>query len=231
MQSQSLKDFSKLWTNTCHTMWVEILSLRGLEANLKGNYANIPKTYDLTDIIYAPECRGRMQGINKDVFLDDIETYIQYNITTVRVVLLSAAFEAYFLSFLEEYIQNRPKHFASGSRTALGNQIFGQIKSTRGITERIKKFAELTNSKIANIESRLPVLGEVYQLRNIIAHRAGICKSEDLNNLLIITPNAGERISISPEILITRLAPPCVEIAQLLDRKINPESLLIKDKK
>jgi hypothetical protein len=90
MQSESLKDFKKLWTNTCHTMWVEILALRSLEGSLKGNYANIPKTLDLTDLVYAPECRGRMEGINKDTFLNNIQTYIEYNITTVRVVLLSA---------------------------------------------------------------------------------------------------------------------------------------------
>lgn len=224
MESQYLKDFKKLWTNACHTMWIEILALRNLEAYLKGNYSNIPRGVYLTDIVYTPEIKGRIDGIDKDFFLENIETYIQYNVTTLRVVLLSAAFESYFKSFLDKYIRHRHKYFIDGSRTKEGNQVFGQVMSTSGLAERVVKFAELTNAKISAINPLLATLKEVYLLRNIIAHRAGICDSYASAEMLIVKVKEGERITISPETLISTLAPPCIKITEHLDRKIQPET-------
>jgi hypothetical protein len=109
--------------------------------------------------------------------------------------------------------------------------LFGQVKSTRGISERIIKFTELTSSKIISIQTHLPILKEVYQLRNIVAHRSGICDAYDLPTLLITKAVEGERLSIPPDVLITRLAPPCIEIAQHLDRKIFPDNPTLSNPK
>lgn len=220
MPSQHLKSLKRLWSDACKTMWVQTLALRHLETGLRANYAEIGPDTSVAAITYSPEARDRLDDATKDFLLDRIQYFIDYNVT-LRVVLLSSAFESYFSAFLEDYLNNRKKYFTDGSRTSEGNKVFGEIMKTRGIEERVRAFSAWTGSKIKSLECRLGVLKDVYLLRNLIAHAAGICDectAERVNSVALVP---GTPISITPDALVQKLAPPCIEIAEALDKKIR----------
>ncbi|MDD2772508.1 MAG: hypothetical protein PHP45_02315 [Elusimicrobiales bacterium] len=223
-----LKSFRNTWANACNTMWVEITAISHLETYLRGQYPFIANNAELSDVIYAPTCvsyRGTRRinrvGNTKNDILKDITKYLNYPVI-LRVVLLSAAFESYFLEFLDRYLENRPKYFNGGKRTAAGNKIHDDVKKARGPVNRIAKFKELTNAKINSITPHLDALSDVYMIRNVMAHSAGICTVQDVESFKTISPIANEVIHISVQHLVDKLAKPCLEIANSLDGKIIP---------
>ena len=51
-------------------MWIEVAAIRHLESHLRGSYAQIGEKAVLTDWVYAPECKGRIDDTTKDFVLD-----------------------------------------------------------------------------------------------------------------------------------------------------------------
>jgi len=140
MAGKDLKAFKAVWAATCKTMWVQVAALRHLEGFLRGNYASIPAEAVVTDLTFAPECKGRLDDATKDFLLQRVAYFIHCEVT-LRVVLLSAAFESFFDVFLESYILHRPKFFAAGTRTKEGDKVYGETKRASGLAERDEAFA------------------------------------------------------------------------------------------
>ncbi len=222
MASVNLKQLKKLWAESCKTLWIEIAALRYLENDLRGRYAEIGSSVILTDLVYAPECKGRINDSTKDEVLARIDHYITHAVT-LRVVLLSACFETYFSEFLIAYLAHRSKYFVGGVRTPLGNKVYGEVMKVRGLRHRVEAFCKSTNAKIASIEPRLLLLEEVCLLRNAIVHDGGICDDYSATKIVSIKVVAGQPISISSSELVRILAPPCIQIAEDLDAKIHPK--------
>jgi hypothetical protein len=81
------------------------------------------------------------------------------------------------------------------------------------------KFGELAPSKIKSIEAQMSYLEDVYTLRNVLAHRAGLIEAHAATTLEHVKANAGERVSITTDQLLA-LAAPVIKIAEALDQKI-----------
>jgi hypothetical protein len=218
MATENLKAFKATWAHACKTMWFEVTALRHLEGRLLGNYASIGRDVLLTDMIYAPEARGRIDDGTRDFFLEKVEEFIG-EVTLLRVVLLSAAFEVFFDGFVDGYLKARPKFFTGGARTKDGNKVAGEVQQARGIIQRIEKFFEWTGAKGRSIQPHLNALSDVYVLRNVVAHRAGICDPRAATSLKTMKHTAGERLRLSPTQLVTELAPPCIKAAEDLDKR------------
>jgi hypothetical protein len=204
-------------------MWAELLCISMAESHVVSNYKEISPTTSIHELFYAPELTGRINALTRDVFLKNSASY-RHAVVTSRIVILSAAFEAYFISFLDAYINNRSKLFDStaNQRTTEGNKLFGEIRSARGLEQRIRTFAGLTGSKIKTIEPLLVHLNEVYTMRNVLAHRAGIVDPFAAQSLVNFGFTPGAKIVLSPDALI-RLAAHVMKIADLLDRKTVSE--------
>lgn len=202
-------------------MWTELAALRCTAAFLHANYTAIDDDTPLTDLVYAPESKGRMKDVTKVAFLERLERYMQA-VVTGRLVLLSAAFELYFRYFLDDYLKARPKYYdaTAGGRTADGDKLYGEVTKVRGLSERITKFAELANAKVNRITPHLLALTDVYQLRNVIAHRAGAVDAGAASKLSIVKLTAGQRAIVTVEELL-KLAASVLEIANALDGKIT----------
>lgn len=218
--SQHLIDFRAVWGDACHTMWIELAALRCTAAFTQGNYMAIPDDRPLTDLIYAPESKGRMDDVTKSVLLGRMDRYMQA-VVTGRVVLLSAAFELYFRYFLDAYLMARPKYFNSSksTRTDAGNKVYGEVAKVRGLAERVVKFGEETGARIKVVDPHLPALTDVYYLRNVIAHRAGAVDTGSAEKLSIVKLLPGQRVTVSVDQLLS-LAAPVLKLAEALDRKI-----------
>lgn len=219
--SRALKNFKTLWADACKSMWLEVAALRHLEATLRGDYAKISAGAVLTDWIYAPECRNRI-GDTKDVVLEQIPRFIT-SAATSRIVLLAAGFEAYFEEFLEEYLKHRAKYFSSNALTSAGNKSKGEIIKCRGPVARIDALATWTTAKIATIQPDLPILNDVYLLRNTLAHDAGIVDARTASEVKSVPVIAGQPLRVTTENLVSVLAPPIRRIAEALDDKIHPK--------
>jgi hypothetical protein len=220
MPSLALKKFASLWAEACKTMWVEVAALRHLESTIRGNFASIPEDAVLTDWIYAPECRRRIDDSRKGAVLDNMDRWISAAATS-RVVLLAAGFEAYFEEFLDAYLKHRPKFYAAGAFTAAGNKANGEIIKCRGPVPRIEALHAWTGAKIASIQPHLPVLAQVYALRNVMAHDAGIVDSHTGTLVTVVPVRVGDALRLTPDQVARVLAPPVVRLAELLDAKIN----------
>ncbi len=173
----------------------------------------------LTDYIYAPECNGRIDDSTKDFVLLNANSYIEYDVT-LRLVLLSAAFETYFSEFLDSYLKGRAKYYASGARTAQGNKLWGDVMKVRGLSERVQEFSNLANAKIKKVSPDLTQLRDVYLIRNVIAHDGGVCDAFSAGEIKCIKVETGTRISLTPIELVGQLAPACIRIAESLDAKL-----------
>ena len=221
--SEYLKAFKALWGQSCHGMWVELLCTRVAESYVITNYSTIPSSKSIDEMFYSPELDGRINDLNPDVFLRNLSNYRE-DIVTNRVVILSASFEAYFGSFLDAYINNREKYFdiSEGKRSKEGNKLYGEVIKVSGLVPRIQKFVELTGAGIKTIESLLDYLSDVYLLRNVLAHQAGVLDQYASDTLKNIILEAGKKIVITPSQLV-ELAEPVVRIAEFLDRKIISE--------
>jgi hypothetical protein len=65
----------------------------------------------------------------------------------------------------------------------------------------------------------LSYLEDVYMLRNVLAHRAGLVDAHAAATLKHVKAGAGERISITTDQLL-ELAAPVIKIAEALDQKL-----------
>jgi hypothetical protein len=221
--SGHLKSLRTLWGDSCHAMWVELLCVAMAESHVVSNYANISPKTSIHEMFYAPELKDRIKDLTRDVFLKRSPGY-RHSIVTNRIVILSASFEAYFNSFVDAYIANRSKlsDSTTGQRTAVGDKLFGEVRKTRGLVDRIRTFAELTKSGIKTIEPLLSYLNDVYTLRNVLAHRAGVVDQTASQALVNISIASGDNLILSPNTLV-ELAAPVIKIAEFLDRKIISE--------
>jgi hypothetical protein len=219
--SEHLKDFKAVWGDSCQSMWAELLALSMAESYVISNYADISAERLLTDMFHVPKLRGRLQDLRKDTFLSRVGIYRQAVITN-RLVVLSASFETYLSNFLDAFIQTKPKFWdkTAGSRTAAGDKFFGEVVKIRGLAPRLTKFGELAPAKIKSIDSRMSYLEDVYMLRNVLAHRAGLVDGHAASVLKHVKANAGERVTITTDQLL-ELAAPVVKIAEALDQKLT----------
>lgn len=218
--TEYLKDFKTVWGDSCQSMWAELLALSIAESHVVSNYAAIPEECLLTDMFYAPNLRGRLRDLTRDTYLERVPTYRQ-SVISNRLVVLSATFEIYFSSFLDAFIKTKPKFWdeVAKARTSEGNKFSGEILKIRGLGARILKFGELAPSKIKSIEAQLSYLEDVYMLRNVLAHRAGLVDASAAAVLKHVKVSTGERITITTEQLLL-LAAPVVKIAEALDKKL-----------
>ncbi|MBL7090881.1 hypothetical protein [Acidovorax sp.] len=218
--SEHLKDFKAVWGDSCQSMWAELLALSMAESYVLSNYADISAERLLTDMFHVPKLRGRLQDLRKDTFLSRVAIYRQAVITN-RLVVLSASFETYLSNFLDAFVQTKPKFWdkTAGSRTADGDKFLGEVVKVRGLSPRLRKFGELAPAKIKSIDVRMSYLEDVYMLRNVLAHRAGLVDAHAASVLKHVKANAGERVTITTDQLL-ELAAPVVKIAEALDQKL-----------
>ena len=218
--SEHLKDFKAVWGDSCQSMWAELLALSMAESYVLSNYADISAERLLTDMFHVPKLRGRLQDLRKDTFLSRVAIYRQAVITN-RLVVLSASFETYLSNFLDAFIQTKPKFWdkTARSRTADGDKFLGEVVKVRGLSSRLRKFGELAPAKIKSIDVRMSYLEDVYMLRNVLAHRAGLVDAHAASVLKHVKANAGERVTITTDQLL-ELAAPVVKIAEALDQKL-----------
>ena len=202
-------------------MWAELLSITMAQSYVVTNYKDLPSDMLLTDMFYAPELQNRLRDLRRDTFLERVSIY-QQRVITNRIVILSASFETYFSRFLDAYIASKPKLFdqAKSCRTAAGNKLYGDVMKIRGLSERITKFGELAPSKIKSIVKLFSYLDDVYMLRNVLAHRAGLVDSHAASTFKHVGFAAGERVILTSDKLL-ELAAPVVRIAQNLDAKLS----------
>lgn len=219
--SELLKDFKAVWGDSCQSMWAELLSITMAQSYVVTNYKDLPKDMLLTDMFYTPELQNRLRDLRRDTFLERVSIY-QQRVITNRIVILSASFETYFSRFLDVYIANKPKFYdqANSCRTAAGNKLYGDVMKIRGLSERIIKFGELAPSKIKSIVKLLSYLDDVYMLRNVLAHRAGLVDAHAASTFTHVRFSEGERVILTSENLL-ELAAPVVRIAQNLDAKLS----------
>ncbi|WP_433935478.1 hypothetical protein AB3662_12190 [Sorangium cellulosum] len=218
--SQHLKDFKLVWRDACHTMWTELAALRATLAFVHVNYRDLGAKSPITAFFHAPESRDRIDDVTTDVFIERFDRY-RISVVTSRVVLLSAAFELYFGSFLDDYLKGRAKYFdrSSNTFTTEGNRVSGEIRKIRGIPERVEAFGDLTSAKLKSSKPHIPALKDVCVLRNVIAHRAGHVDDLAAKTVSTISLTSGTQVALSPEQLLL-LAAPVLKLAEELDRKI-----------
>lgn len=218
MQSEALNRFKRCWAFACKSMWVELCALRHLESTMRSNYSRLPARSALTDWIYAPDCAGRI-GDPRDIVLSSLPAY-ESAISTLRVVLLSAAFEEYFDSFLESYLLARSKYSGKGALLPLGLTVQGQVRSARGPKARIEQFCSLTGGRLKSLVPFLGTLNDVYLMRCTMAHDAGLISARTASAVKCVSLRAGDSLAILASTLVTVLAPPCVSLATELDSRI-----------
>ena len=218
--SEHLKDFKAVWGDSCQSMWAELLALSIAETHVVTNYAAMPADRLLTDMFYVPKLKGRLEDLRRDTYLARLPLYRQAVITN-RLVVLSASFETYLSNFLDAFVKTKPKFWdkATASRTSDGDKFFGEVIKVRGLGQKLIKFGALAPSKIKSIEARLSYLEDVYLLRNVLAHRAGLIDPGAIAMLKHVKIAAGERVSITTDQLL-ELAAPVVKIAEALDQKL-----------
>lgn len=220
MPSSHLKNFKKLWSHTCKSMWIELAALAHLNNSIRGRYSEIGADSILTEWIYAPECNGRIDDTKPEMVLSRFSEWTS-SVALSRVVLLSAGFESYFESFLSEYLSARPKFTTTTGLSKAGNKVMGEVMKTRGLSNRVQVFADETGSKIKSLTSDLDVLRDVYLLRNTIAHDAAVPDANTVAQVKSIALREREPMQLSVATLVATLAPPVIRIADTLDSKIK----------
>ena len=218
--SEYLKDLKSTWGASCHSMWAELLSISIAETFVMARYAEIGNDTALDQIVYAPDVKGRLPTLRKDQYLSRVETYKDAVITN-RVIILSASFELYLNNFIEAYMRNRPKFYDAGTstRTPDGDKLYGETMKVRGLSPRVVKFAELAPFKIRSLMSSLTYLDDIYMLRNVLAHRAGLVDTYAASEFKHVPFRSGDRVTLSADVLMT-LTAPVIRIAESLDQKL-----------
>lgn len=140
MASKSLRALRYAWFEACNTMWIEIAAIRHLETTLRAEFPSIASNAQLSSIIFTGEAEGRVLR-TKHQLLAGIDEFVDYSVT-IRVVLLSSAFEAFFESFLDSFLRARTRYYVAGTRTRAGDKVFGEVIRQRGLVQRILKFSE-----------------------------------------------------------------------------------------
>ena len=219
-ESEHLKDLKAVWGNSCQSMWAELLALSIAESYVTSNYAQIPSSRLLTDMFYVPNLVGRLGDLRRDTFLERVNIYRQ-SVITNRLVVFSASFETYLSNFIDAFAKKKPKFWdaVTSNYTADGNKFIGTVRQARGLDQKILKFGEQAPAKIKSIEVLLPYLVDVYMLRNVLAHRAGLMDASAASVLSHVKILAGERVTITTDQLL-QLAAPVINIAETLDKKI-----------
>jgi hypothetical protein len=220
-ETEHLGDLKEVWGTSCHSMWAELLSISISETYLLANYKDLPSDKPLTSLFYIPVAKGRLDSLTKDMFLERANRYKDAVITN-RVIILSAAFETYLTSFVDKFIAHRTKLFdkSTQSKTQAGNTLHGEIFKIRGLSRRIEKFAELAPSKIQSIRPFYSYIDDVYMMRNVLAHRAGLVDGHAATSFKHVSFAAGERVRLTTDKLL-ELAAPIIKIAEALDKKIH----------
>ncbi|WP_454919282.1 hypothetical protein [Xanthobacter sediminis] len=218
--SEHLRDLKTVWGDSCHSMWAELLSISIAENTVRGRYAEISKLISLDEFSYAPDVRGRLGVLTKDSYLSRVSKYKDAVITN-RLIILSASFELYLYNFVETYLAVRPKFYdqSLGKRTTVGDKIYGEVMKVRGLSARIAKMAEEVPFLIKSLAVGLEYVNDVYMLRNVLAHRAGLVDAHAASSLKHISFRRGDRVVITPEQLMN-LAVPVIGVAEALDRKL-----------
>jgi hypothetical protein len=218
MPSEALDRFKRCWAFACKSMWVELCALRHLESTMRSNYSLLPPKSAITDWIYAPDCAGRI-GDPRDIVLGSLPAF-EGAVSTLRVVLLSAAFEEYFESFLESYLLARTKYSAKGVLLPLGSHVRGQVLSARGLKSRVEQFCSSTGARPGSLVPYLATLNDVYLMRCTMAHDAGLISASTAAAVKCVSLRAGDSLTILASTLVEVLAPPCVALATKLDSRI-----------
>lgn len=228
MASTQLVTLKRTWRDACHTMWIQLLTLRFVEGHIQGNFRDIPPGIPLSTQCWCPESNGRVDDVSRDVYLQRLPDYLQYGIT-LRVVLLSAAFEEYFKGFLATYLASRSKYWdrTTSARTAAGDKVWGDVMKQRGPVKRIETFADLTGAGIKKVRPLLRTLGDVYMMRNIVAHSAGIVDAAAAAAIKCRTYVPGRPLTLDTGQLI-ELASSVLLLAELLDSKIAPQQAWVR---
>jgi hypothetical protein len=204
-------------------MWVELAALRFLEGEVRGRFAQYKATEPISAQFWCPESAGRINDVHRDTYLERMPQYVQYGVT-LRIVLLSAAFEEYFEGFLATYLSARAKYWdkTQAQRTTAGNKVWNEVMTKRGLVLRIEEFARQTGAGIKTITPLLSVLGDVYVMRNVMAHCAGIIDTRAIAKLQRGSFAPGSVLTLNTDSLL-EMATAVLKIAEILDRKIDPE--------
>lgn len=218
MPSAHLKHFRQLWGSTCNGMWHEIAAIYALETHLRYTYGTTGPEAPITRVTYAPGCEGRLNH-SIAASLKRLPALIDEAVM-LRVVMLSAGFEAYFEEFLGSFLRNRKKYYAAGALTTDGNRVQGNVRKCAGPKARVLAFGAETGAGIKEILPQLGVVQEMYALRNCLAHDAGICDAGTKAQVTVVPVQVGRPLRVEPEFLVTTLAEPCIRTAEVLDRKI-----------
>lgn len=219
--SEHLRDLKAVWGDSCHSMWAELLSISIAESAVRSRYAEIGSSELLNEIVYAPEVKGRLENLTKDRYLDRVPRYKDAVITN-RLIILSASFELYLNNFVEAYLAARPKFYdqTTGKRTVAGDKLYGEVMKVRGLSARIAKMAEEVPFKIKSLNASLGYVADVYMLRNVLAHRAGLVDDYAAQSIKHISFRPGDRVVITVQQMMT-LAAPVIKVAEALDRKLT----------
>ncbi len=223
-KSEHLRDLKEVWGNSCHSMWAELFSISVTEATILGRYSEIGKDELINDFFYSPQTKNRLGRVMKDDYLIRASGY-KASVITNRIIILSASFELYLNNFIDSYIERKPKFYdkSTQKRTLAGDKLYGEVTKVRGLSARIKKMADIAPFNINLIQSVLIYLDDLYQLRNILAHRAGLVDAQAAQSLNHLQFNLNDRVVITPEQMML-LARPIMIIAEFLDRKLNVEA-------
>lgn len=223
MGSSQLAVLKRTWRDACHTMWVELAALRFLEGEVRGRFAQFSVTEPISTQFWCPESANRINDVRRDTYLERLPQYVQYGVT-LRVVLLSAAFEEYFEGFLATYLSARGKYWdkAKAERSSAGNKVWGEVMKQRGPVKRIEEFALQTGAGIKTLSPLLSDLDDVYVMRNVVAHCAGIIDAGAAASLKRARFTPGSSLVLNTDALL-EVATTVLKIAEILDHKIDPQ--------
>lgn len=221
-ESKYLKNFKLIWSRNCHSMWGELFCVATAEQCILSDYANIPDNYNITKRIYAPNLPKRLGNFSKDAFLERTSTYRQ-TIACNRIVYFCAAFEAYFFDFLDAYLKNRTKYFDSAANTftSEGHKIYGDTRKERKMVNRITTFSALINRSINSITPHLDHVNDLFVIRNVMAHQAGIVDSSAQAQLKVFKYAVNDLVNLSSDDIV-ELASHAINVAESLDSRISP---------
>ncbi len=218
-ESTNLKKLKIIWGQACNTMWLEIAATRTMEAKVKSDWHKIDERKILSDFYFVGESRGRIRDCTKKYYLENLDGVINY-MATIRIVMLSAAFESFWDGFLDDFINSKSRYCSNGIRNDRGNKVYGEIQKSKGMRGKLERWSDITQTRIESIKPHLDMLNDVYMARNIIAHDAGVIEKEYVNTLKFKQFNIGDALTVKPNELLT-MANSVINIAEILDGKVR----------
>lgn len=202
-------------------MWSELLSIKIAESYIITNYSSISNSALLTSLFYCPDLPERLGDLRKDTFLQRSNRF-RDTIISNRIVFLSAAFETYFRSFLEQYIQSKASLYdkSTNRNTTTGDKIYGDVMKTRGMVEKIEVFSVLSGRSTKGIIEHYSYLRDLYVLRNTMAHDAGKISSASCSLIQHIPVTENTQVCVTSDNIV-ELASHTILIAEALDVKLT----------